>query len=656
VSSAPIDPTGARSSAPGRRNSDTLLRRAVELAHLGAWQTEIRSLTDSAQNVTTWSGEVYRIFGYEPNAVPATDDLYFSHVPEEDRALVRAAIRQALDGDGVYRIEHRITRTDGAVRIVEAAGQFERDASSGLPIRLIGSLVDVTDRRRIEDALQGRDSGSSLVAQIVEHSHDAIISCTLDKVITTWNPAAERMFGWKANEVVGRPLHMLVPAERQQEVEARFAAVRAGRSAGMFETALQRRDGTPSEVEISLSPIMDRAGAVIGSVAVIRDITEQRRIASQLHHAQRLESIGRLAGGVAHDFNNLLMAITGYTELVRMELPDDAPAQEDLRAVLASAERGARLTRQLLAFGRRQVLHPVHLDLNGVLREMEGVLRPLAGGEVTLELRLGEGEATVCADRAQLEQVVVNLVANARDAMPHGGLVTIATSRVDVGNGGPAPAPSVEAGPYVCLAVSDTGIGMDPDVQARLFEPFFTTKPRGTSTGMALAATYGIVKQSGGFITVESERDRGSTLRVFLPFHAQPADAQAPPPEPPAHSIEGGDETILLVEDDPAVRTSAAAMLARLGYDVRAVATPGEALGILRESGADVDLLLTDVVLPEMSGLELANIVQVGYPHVRIVRMSGFAGDDDVPQDVRILQKPFSVETLARAIRGALSA
>ncbi|MEA3244951.1 MAG: PAS domain S-box protein [Gemmatimonadota bacterium] len=655
MSSTPTGPTGTRSTSPGRRTSDTLLRRAVELAHLGVWQTEIRSLTDPAQNVTTWSAEVFRIFAYEPNAVVVTDELFFSHVPAEDREVVRAAVRRALEADGVYRTEHRITRADGAVRIVEAAGQFERDAS-GNPVRLIGSVVDVTDRRRIEEALRGQDAGTTLVAQVVEHSHDAIISSTLDQVITTWNPAAERLFGWKADEVVGRRLHMLVPAERQHEIEERYAAIRTGESAGTFETVRQRRDGTLIDVEISLSPIIDRSGTVIGSVAVIRDITEQRRIAAQLHHAQRLESIGRLAGGVAHDFNNLLMAITGYTELVRMDLPADAPAQEDLRAVLASAERGARLTRQLLAFGRRQVLHPVHLDLNAVLREMEGVLRPLAGGEVTLELRLSDGEATVRADRAQLEQVVVNLVANARDAMPHGGLLTVTTSRTDVGNGGPAPAPSVAPGAYVCLAVGDTGVGMDPDVQARLFEPFFTTKPRGTSTGMALAATYGIVKQSGGFITVESERDRGSTLRVYLPFHAEPADAPAASPTAPTSAVEGGDETILLVEDDPAVRTSAAAVMLRLGYDVRAVATPSEALAILRGSGADVDLLLTDVVLPEMSGLELADIVQAAFPHVRILRMSGFAGDDDVPRDTRILQKPFSAETLARAIRDALSA
>ncbi len=632
-----------------------LLRRAVELAHLGAWQTEIRSLTDAAQNVTTWSDEVYRIFGYAPKSVPVTDDLYFSHVLVEDHPAVRDAMRRALDGDGVYRSEHRIRRTDGAVRIVEAVGELERD-TEGKPSRLIGSLVDVTDRRRIEEALSGREGGSALVAQIVEHSHDAIISSTLDMVITTWNRAAERLFGWKAGEAIGRPLRMLVPTERDDDVEVHFATVRTGKSAGTFETVRQRRDGSLIDVEVSLSPIMDHAGTVLGAAAVIRDITGQRRMAAQLQHAQRLESIGRLAAGVAHDFNNLLMAITGYTELVRMELPDDAPAQEDLQAILASAERGARLTRQLLAFGRRQVLHPACLDMNAVLRDMEGVLRPLAGGEVTLELRLAEGEATVWADRAQLEQVVVNLVANARDAMPHGGLVTITTSCTAVGNGGPTLAPSVEPGTYVCLAVGDTGIGMDADVQARLFEPFFTTKPRGTSTGMALAATYGIVKQSGGFITVESERDRGSTLRVFLPFYSQPADAPAPPPASPSHGLEGGDETILLVEDDPAVRTSAAAVMSRLGYDVRAVATPSEALGILRESGADVDLLLTDVVLPEMSGLELAELVQAAFPHVRIVRMSGFAGDEPVPGDMPILQKPFTAETLARTIRGALSA
>ena len=649
MKSTPAEP----SRFVGRRASDAVLRRALELTHLGWWQTDLVSLSDLGQNKTSWSDEVFRIFGHEPQSFQPTTELFFAQVPHDDHALINSAVERAFTGGDSYQVEHRVISTDGSVRIVDDRATLERDVN-GTPVRMIGTILDITDRRKIEEALRGSDTGSRLLSQLVEHSHDAILSTTLDGVITTWNPAAELVFGWKAAEIVGRQATVLARPERQQEIARHLELATRGMTLGSHETIRVRRDGTPVDVEISVSPIIDSTGTPIGVSLIIRDITQQKRMGAQLQHAQRLESVGRLAGGVAHDFNNLLMAITGYAELVMMDLPEESPSREDLRALLRSAERGARLTRQLLAFGRRQVLHPIALDLNAVVRDMENILRPLTSADVALSFRLTSAPAEVVADRAQLEQVVVNLVANACDAMPHGGSIDVDTSVVDFGAAGSQAPPSAEPGRYVRLAVKDTGIGMDADVQSRLFEPFFSTKLRGTSAGMGLATTYGIVKQSGGFITVESAPERGSTFRVFLPLRSAPyLDGDAG-----QNADADGDATILLVEDDEGVRDSTKSLLARLGYTVLDAASPSAALDIVRAQGADIDLVLTDIVLPEMSGLRLAERVRAERPNMPIVHMSGYpdaASREGLEPGVNYLPKPFTADALARILRGALA-
>jgi len=639
----------------GRRTSDAVQRRALEIAHLGWWQVEATSAADVAKNVPQWSDELFRILGHEPGAVTPSTDAFFAQVPAEDHAVVNAAIQRAFADIREHRVEHRVVRPGGAMRVVEESVSVETDAN-GKPVRVIGTVLDVTDRRKIEQALRENTGGSGLLAQLVEHSHDAIISAACDGTLTTWNPAAEKMFGWKADEVLGHHARILAPPDRFVEVDANLEHAALGREVGTVETVRVRRDGSLIDVELSASPIIDANGTVLGASAIFRDITQQKRLAAQIQHSQRLESVGRLAGGVAHDFNNLLMAMSSYAELVLMDLPEDSPGREDLRALIAAAERGARLTRQLLAFGRRQVLHPISLDLNRVLRELEGVLRPLTAGDVNLRLQLSHEPTLVLADRAQIEQVVVNLVANARDAMPHGGTLDIETDVVEVGNGGPLPHPSIPPGSYVRLAVRDTGIGMDAEVQSRLFEPFFSTRRHGTSTGMGLATSYGIVKQSGGFITVESVPGQGSTFRVFLPLRPTALPDEGIPESLAPETDDRPPETVLLVEDDDAVRAATTAMLEWLGYSVLGAAAPSEALRMVRDPSNTVDLMLTDVMLPEMTGTQLAKIVHAERPDVRIVCMSGFPdaidhkGAPDEPP-LHYLQKPFSADTLARVLR-----
>ena len=649
MKSTPAEP----SRFVGRRASDAVLRRALELTHLGWWQTDLASLTNLDQNKTSWSDEVFRIFGHEPQSFQPTAERFFAQVPNEDHAAIHAAIERAFtSGDG-FALEHRVIRTDGSVRIVDDRATVEHDAA-GTPVRLIGTILDITDRRRIEEALRGSDTGSRLLAQLVEHSHDAILSTTLDGVITTWNPAAEQVFGWKSAEIVGRQASVLARPERHQEITRHLDLATRGETLGSYETIRVRRDGTPVNVEISVSPIIDSASTPIGVSVIIRDVTQQKRMGAQLQHAQRLESVGRLAGGVAHDFNNLLMAITGYAELVMMDLPEDSPSREDLRALLGSADRGARLTRQLLAFGRRQVLHPIALDINAVVRDMENILRPLTSTDIALRFSLSRAPAEVVADRAQLEQVVVNLVANSCDAMPHGGTIDVDTAVVNVGPTGAQAPPSAEPGRYVRLAVRDTGIGMDADVQSRLFEPFFSTKLRGTSAGMGLATTYGIVKQSGGFITVESAPEQGSTFRVFLPVRSVPFLERNAAQD----ANDDGGSIILLVEDDDGVRDSTKGLIERLGYTVLDAASPSVALDMLRGHGADIDLVLTDIVLPEMSGMRLAEQVRAERPGLPIVHMSAYpdaADREGLDSGINYLPKPFTVDALARILRDALT-
>jgi two-component system cell cycle sensor histidine kinase/response regulator CckA len=634
-----------------------MLRRVVEIAHVGGWQVEVSHGIDALAMPVQCSAELLTIYGLDAHGdAPPTVGDFLACVAPSDAALLRDAWRAACADGRSHAVEHRITRSDGEERIVETRGCVDRDRG-GQVIRVVGTVQDVTDQRRVERALSAGPAAGEFLARVVEQSRAAIVSTPLDGTITSWNPAAEEMFGYKADEAIGRRGRMLVPDDRAGELVRHLEAAARGERLAPYETVRLRRDGTPIEVDIDFTPLLDDTGVPIGVSVIVRDISQQKRLAAQLQHSQRLESIGQLAGGIAHDFNNMLMAITGYAELALMDLANDAPGRSDLRMLLTAAERGARLTRQLLAFGRRQVLRPVTLDLNTVLGEMEGVLHPLLADQVALRLSLADVPALVHADRAQLEQVVVNLVANARDAMPGGGDLTIAIDVIDIGPADPMPAPAFTPGRYVRTTIADTGIGMDATVQARLFEPFFTTKPRGTSSGMSLATTYGIVKQSGGFITVKSAPAAGTAMRVFLPYHPVTAEAPVPPGATPAREAARAGR-ILLVEDDELVRRATGAMLERLRYAVTVAASGLEALRLLRDERLEVDLMLTDVMMPGISGIQLAEIVRAERPGLKIVCMSGYPGGvnhDLLKAGLSYLQKPFTAESLATIVASAFA-
>ncbi len=465
------------------------------------------------------------------------------------------------------------------------------------------------------------------------------------------NDAAVRHYGYSRDEFLGMRILDIRPAE---DIPALLVDVKSEGGPGSplpKSWRHQRKDGTLIDVEITAGRITfeGRRAALV----MINDVSERKRLERRLADAEKMEAIGRLAGGVAHDFNNLLTVITGYTEILLHR-----GGGEELTEIARAADQAASLTRQLLAFSRRQVLHPKILDLNEIVAAMETMLHRIIGDDVSVGIRLATDLSPVEADRAQIERVIMNLAANARDAMPHGGALTIETANVDVDEQQVFSHGEGATGPHVLLAVSDTGTGMDEEIVSHLFEPFFTTKAPGAGTGLGLATVFGVVKQSGGGIYVYSEPGRGSTFKIYLPVAAVRPDSA----EAAAEAYDDrGSETIMLVEDDESVRELVRLMLEGNGYRVLTVPDADEAARVCTEHPTGVDLLLTDVMMPEVNGRVLAERLGALAPEMRILFMSGYSDEAVHRHGVlgaqsAFLEKPFSERTLARKVREVLDA
>jgi two-component system cell cycle sensor histidine kinase/response regulator CckA len=514
-----------------------------------------------------------------------------------------------------------------------------------------------------------RPEASRILATLIEASPLAIVTFNPDGVVTMWNPAAERIFGWSENEALGTRLPF-VPAEKQEE----FLALRRRALGGevFTEPELHRRraDGSPIVVSVSTSPLRRPDGTIYGIMSILMDVTERKAAEESrarlsiveeqlLRQSEKMEAVGRLAGGVAHDFNNLLTAISGYSDLLLHRLPDSSTLRRDVEEIRKAGDRAAALTRQLLAFSRRQVLEPKVLDLNAVVARMEEKLRRTVGGNVELSTDLSPSLSRVKADPAQIEQVILNLAVNARDAMPDGGRLSIATADAELSPAYAAAHAEVHPGPHVLLSVSDTGQGMSDEIQAHLFEPFFTTKERGKGTGLGLATVYGIVQQSGGHIRVNSAADRGSTFLIYLPRVEAPEDSAPGADLPLLPRPSPGTETVLLAEDEEVVRGLAREILVGNGYKVLEAGNGREALLLSEAHRGGIDLLLTDVQMPKMSGRELGEQIRVLRPGLKVLYMSGYTDDPILrigimEAGIPFLQKPFTADELARKVREVL--
>jgi len=533
---------------------------------------------------------------------------------------------------------------------------------------VLSVIRDISDRKRIEEELRRvneeldrrksrelRDSQNRL-ALIVDSSQDAIIGKNLDGIITHWNKGAEHIYGYTAQEMIGRPITVLAPKERKDEIPAILKKIRNGEQVEYFESIRVTKDKRALNVSISVSPIYDQDGKVVGASTIARNITSQKKIEDQLRQSQKMEAVGRLAGGVAHDFNNLLGIVTACSELLRANV-HDSDSQEYLENIREAAKRGASLTRQLLAFSRRQPVQMQLLDLNEKLRELNKLLHPLMGDGVEIVLIPRSSSAIVEADPGQLDQIVINLAANARDAMPQGGKLIIETAAFDFDESFAHDHPAIMMGRYVMLAVSDNGTGMDEETRSRIFEPFFTTKETGKGTGLGLATVYGIVKQSGGYVWVYTEPGHGTTFKIYLPSaeHKVGAVSVAQPEALPARR-EGF--TILMAEDDTVMRRLTRKMLEAHGYRVLEAEDGTSALNVIASHQGPVHLILTDVMMKGMNGPELVLRIMESHNEIKVVYMSGYTGElvanQGVESGIRLLEKPFTRADLLKTLDAAL--
>jgi PAS domain S-box-containing protein len=545
-------------------------------------------------------------------------------------------------------------RIIGVLSLGDAPGRTYTEDELALLAAFVGQGAVALENSALY--LEIRDARDFLQS-ITDHSPDAIITTDGRGRVTYFSRGAAAMFGCPAEEMIGEAVANLYPGGLG---EARIVRRRLADEGPLrnYESAFIAKDGRRVEVSASIAMLRDAAGAEVGTLGVLKDIGERRHLEEQLRQSQKMDAIGRLAGGIAHDFNNLLTVIAGRAQLIISRLRPEEPIHRDATLVRATADRAAALTQQLLAFSRKQVLQPQVLDLNAVVAAMEPMLGRLIGEDIDLAVVPAPGLGRVKADPGQIEQVIVNLVVNARDAMPEGGRLTVETADVELDPTYASRHFSVAPGAYVMLAVTDTGLGMDEQTRSRVFEPFFTTKGPGKGTGLGLATVYGIVKQSGGDIRLYSECGHGTSFKIYLPRVAEqvtaPAEARSAPTAVPR-----GDETVLLVEDEPEVRDLAREILEASGYTVLQACDPAEALLMAERHAGAIHLLLTDVIMPRQSGRALAERLRPLRPELQVLYMSGYTNEaiarhGVLEPDTVFIQKPFTPAALGRKVRETL--
>jgi two-component system, cell cycle sensor histidine kinase and response regulator CckA len=618
----------------------------LKAARMGTWDANLT--TDDV----TWSEGLPAIFGLDADRLGGTItmDAFMELVHPDDREAIARKVSQ-IDAADEFGVEFRRVWPDGSLHWLESKGYVVRD-DLGRAIRAVGVTSDVTDRKRAEGELAiYRDLVRHLSLGVYVYSLEDAGDPTSLRLVTA-NPAASHFTHVPMQTIIGKTIGEAFPDLLTTDLPARYAdVIRTGESIDVGDLPYTDDRIAPSIFRVKACPVSDTSMAVL-----FEDVTEQRRLEAALDHTHKMEAIGLLAGGVAHDFNNLLTVIIGYSDGLIEELPADNVLRPDALEIKAAAERAAGLTSQLLAFGRKQILQPRVVSLNALVAEADTLLRRVLGEHIQMSLVLDPELRSVVADPGQMGQVIVNLAVNARDAMSDGGQLTIETANVDL----PAAARGVAhvpSGQYVALSISDTGIGMDAATQARVFEPFFTTKAN-QGTGLGLATVYGIVKQSGGYIWLYSEVGQGTSFRIYLPAIDAPTRALgvvAPKPT----VVSRGRETVLLVEDEPALRQLAARVLTSSGYTVLHAGHPHDALTLMAQHTGQIQLLLTDVVMPEMGGRALASRVQAAHPETRVLYMSGYSGgaflhDGVLETGTSFLQKPFTPITLAQKVREVL--
>jgi two-component system cell cycle sensor histidine kinase/response regulator CckA len=593
-----------------------------------------------------------RIAGKSIEEIVGNTDLeIFS--PETARSVM-SRDKQVIQTGGPVTYEQTGIASDTNRTFLSTKGPY-RDAD-GKIVGILGISRDITDRKRAEEEI--RNSQQKLRIHL-EHTPLAVVEWNLDFCVTAWNSSAERIFGYSRQEALGQHASFIVPAQYREQVDQVWRDLLAQQGGTRSTNDNITKNGRIISCEWYNTPLIDDLGNVLGVASLAQDVTERFALEERLRQSQKMEAVGRLAGGVAHDFNNLLTVILGYSQIVTDGVPAGSRLADSAAQIKTAAEKAAGITRQLLAFSRKQLLSPRVINLNEILMNLDSLLRRLIGEDIEVMTIPANDLGTVKADPSQLEQVLMNLALNARDAMPQGGKLTLETSNAFLDEAYAHGHQPVQPGRYVMLAVSDTGEGMDAETQARIFEPFYTTKEVGKGTGLGLSMVYGIVKQSGGYIWVYSEPNRGTTFKVYLPRVDQAADTGAAVHT--ARTVQRGTETILLVEDEAQIRQLSTSVLTHCGYNVLVAGSPEQALEICRTDGKQIRLVVTDVVLPRMNGKQLAERILKMWPDVKVLYVSGYTNNAIVHYGVldpglSFLPKPYTLSALAAKVREVLDA
>ncbi|MCR4341791.1 MAG: PAS domain-containing protein, partial [Gemmatimonadaceae bacterium] len=600
-----------------------------------------------------FSPSVRTVFLYGPDEPVDDIEWWMGHIHPDERDQVVADIHKAIAGRGQFwAAEYRYLRGDGAYAHVFDRGFISRDGA-GNPVRMMGSMFDVTDRKIAERTL--RDSERRF-RSLIENASDAIAIIDAEGRFAYASESYVNVLGYESSELVGRLVFGFVHEEDLADAARAFEQIATDPGATLQVTVRCRhKDGSWRLLEACARNLIHDP-AIGGIVSASRDITQQHALEAELVQAQKMEAMCQLAGGVAHDFNNLLTVITSNVDLIVSAIPSQVQIHENLAEIRRAASQAAGLTRQLLNFTQRRAEDPRVVNLNEVVIDSQGLLRRVIGETSELRIKTSTKAPLAKIDRAQLEQVLLNLVFNARDALQDGGVVEVSTDRRKVQAGDPQ-ACAIPSGEYSVLTVRDTGTGMTPETRARAFDPFYTTKEIGKGTGLGLAMVYTIVKQAGGYIDLETSRGVGTTFRIYLPRVVSPT--VTPLEGTPAARPKAGEETVLLVEDEEMVRKVVRRTLLSQGYKVIEAANGTEALKLALENPARISLVLTDVMMPAMGGPELARRLWQQLPDLKIVFLSGYAPDSmsagsGVPPGAILIEKPFAIEKLMTIVREVL--
>lgn len=633
-----------------------MLKHTEAMANIGSWEWDVQH--DQAY----WSEELFRIFGRGPAEGAPSFAEQSKFYANGDIQRLRDAVDACVNRGAPYEIELRAIRTDGEIRHCVSRGKALYD-ENGKVLRLVGSFQDITDRKHSENHIKALERRNQA---LLDHSPVCHKIVDIDFNLQYMSASGFKMLKIDENSVVyGKPYPFyFFPETFKSEMRKNLEKVINTGETVTMEALTNDFQGNDVWLDSSLIPVVDDNNnieyiTVVSANATQRkhDEKEKDRLEGQLRQAQKMEAVGRLAGGVAHDFNNMLSVILGHTEMALERLDPSQPLYQDLEEVLSAGQRSADLTRQLLAYARKQTVAPKVLDLHKTVSGMIRMLQRLMGEDIDLRWRPGEKIWRVKIDPSQVDQILANLCVNARDAIEGVGKVTIETGTAVFAEAYCADHPEFFPGEYMMLAVSDDGCGMTPEVLENIFDPFYSSKEAGKGTGLGLSTVYGVVKQNNGFINVYSEPEQGTTFKIYLPRHRTKKSHL--PGKEEVQSIDRGYETILLVEDEPSILRMTAMMLEKLGYRVLKAMTPGEAIQTAHECTDAIHLLLTDVVMPEMNGRDLAKNIMSSYPNLKRLFMSGYTANVIAHQGVlddgvNFIQKPFSKEQLGAKVREAL--